>query len=409
MDINPVVLSIPLYFSLIIIELIFQFFTKKELYRTNDAITNISCGITSQIIGGFTKVLGIGVYQYAYEHLAIGHIPNTWWSAVLLFLGIDFCYYWAHRASHEVNFLWNGGHVVHHQSEDYNFSVALRQSSLDIWTLWFYVPLAVIGFDTYSFLYLKAINLVYQFWIHTETVGKLPRPIEWVFNTPSHHRVHHGRNPKYIDRNHAGVFMFWDRLFGTFQPEEDRPIYGITSPMNSWNPVWANFQPYFGMFRQVWMTPGFMNKLKVLFYKPGWRPKELGGYLRPPNIKRAEITKFDAHPSSSLAYYVIFQFLTILGLTTLFLFTSGNMDLTFKLGLSALIIWSVGQLGMLLENRTSWINAEFVRILVMIGSLYALFYNPIVLTGLLSYGLASIFWLILIRKTSIHSEKSTSQ
>ncbi|MEQ8239845.1 MAG: sterol desaturase family protein [Cyclobacteriaceae bacterium] len=398
MDINPVILSIPLYFTLIIIELIIQLFSKRKIYRTNDAITNISCGITSQIAGAFTKILAIGVYQFFYEHFALFHIQDSWWSMIILFLGVDFCYYWAHRASHEVNFLWNGGHVVHHQSEDYNFSVALRQSSLDIWTLWFYVPLALLGFDTLSFLFVKALNLIYQFWIHTEMVKKLPRPIEWIFNTPSHHRVHHGRNPKYIDKNHAGVFMFWDRVFGTFQEEEEKPVYGVTVPTQSWNPIWLNFQPYISMFRQVYHTGGFSNKVKVLAYKPGWRPAELGGYQKVSEVDKLRFSKFDLHPSPKLAYYVVFQFLILLGVTSAFLFQLNTLSLETKLIFSGFIVLSVGTLGVLLENKRQWLWLEFVRNLFFVLLIY--FVTPtetitLIVAPLTFISVAHLIWVIL--------------
>ncbi|MDQ2658099.1 MAG: sterol desaturase family protein, partial [Bacteroidota bacterium] len=241
MNINPIVLSIPVFFILIGVELLVERFTHQKLYRLPDAISNISCGITSQLSGLFLKVLGVGVYQLLAERFAMFSLDNTtWWYWVSLVLLVDFAYYWAHRMSHEVNLFW-GGHVVHHQSEEYNLSVALRQSSLQVvWTFAFNLPIAFLGFHTLDFVYIAALNTLYQFWIHTETINRLPRWIEFVFNTPSHHRVHHGRNPKYIDRNHAGSLIIWDRMFGTFQAEEEKPTYGITKPLNSWNAVWAN-------------------------------------------------------------------------------------------------------------------------------------------------------------------------
>lgn len=225
MNINPIVLSIPVFFVLIGIELLVERFTQQKLYRLPDAISNISCGITSQLSGLFLKIFGIGVYQFLFEKFAFFTMDNTtWWYWVALFLLVDFAYYWAHRMSHEVNLFW-GGHVVHHQSEEYNLSVALRQSSLQVvWTFAFNLPIALLGFQPLDFVLVAAFNTLYQFWIHTETIGKLPRWIEFIFNTPSHHRVHHGRNPKYIDKNHAGSLIIWDRIFGTFQQEEEKLV-----------------------------------------------------------------------------------------------------------------------------------------------------------------------------------------
>ncbi|MEP1032391.1 sterol desaturase family protein [Ekhidna sp.] len=363
MDLNPVILSIPLYFLLIGFELVYQLIKKAKIYRTNDAISNISCGISSQVTNAIWGVISVGMYQYVYTYWSISQIPNTWWSYLVLFLLVDLCYYWFHRASHEINFLWNTAHVVHHQSEDYNLSVALRQSSFGgAFSMVFYLPLALIGFNAYAFLAVKGINLIYQFWIHTEAIEKLPKWFEFLFNTPSHHRVHHGRNPKYIDRNHAGTLMIWDRMFGTFQAEEEKPTYGVTKPTNTWNPVWANVLPIVDMTNQVKVTPGFWNKLKVLFYKPGWQPAELGGYQVAPEVDKETYRKYDVHPHMPMIRYVFVQFVLVLTFTALFLFTQANYDFNTKLALVGYIMWSIAQLGILMENRRKWIPSEYLRL-----------------------------------------------
>lgn len=362
MDFSPVIISIPLYFLLIGMELFHQLVTKKIVYRTNDAISNISCGISSQITGALWGVLSIGMYQFVYQYLSIAQIPQTIWSNILLFILVDFFYYWYHRASHEINFLWNTSHVVHHQSEEYNLSVALRQASFGgVFSMMFYLPLAFIGFDAYAFVAVKGINLIYQFWIHTEAINKLPRWFEFVFNTPSHHRVHHGRNPKYIDKNHAGTLMVWDRIFGTFQAEEEKPTYGVTTRLNTWNPIRANFEPVLSMFKQVGRTHGFSNKIKVLLFKPGWHPEGQGGYQSAPEID--EKPKYDNHPEKSLIQYIFFQFVLILAFTAIFLFTSGNYPVSIKLVFAGYIMWSIAHLGLMMENRKIWIRLEFLRIL----------------------------------------------
>ncbi|HEY4654794.1 MAG TPA: sterol desaturase family protein, partial [Cyclobacteriaceae bacterium] len=262
MDANPIILSIPLFFVLIGVELLVERFTRQRFYRLPDAIANIGCGITQQLSGLFLKLFGIGVYQLLFERLAFFSPDNsTWWYWVSLFLLVDFAYYWAHRMSHEINLFW-GGHVVHHQSEDYNLSVALRQSSLQVvWTFAFNLPIALLGFGTLDFVLISGLNTLYQFWIHTEAINKMGW-FEYVFNTPSHHRVHHGRNPKYIDKNHAGTLIIWDRLFGTFQREEERPTYGITKPLRSWNPLWANMSHYAEMVRDLRRIPQPMDKIR---------------------------------------------------------------------------------------------------------------------------------------------------
>ncbi|MFT4595538.1 MAG: alkylglycerol monooxygenase, partial [Psychroserpens sp.] len=225
MNFSYISLSIPIFFLLIGIEFLIGYVKKRKLYRFNDALTNINLGIGQQTIGIAMKVvLGFG-YLFIYENARIFDLEHTTLNIVLLVLGVDFFYYWFHRASHQINFLW-AAHIVHHQSEDYNLSVALRQSWIQGWFSWtFYLPLAFIGFNPEIAFPIIAFNTLYQFWIHTTTIKSLG-PLEWIFNTPSHHRVHHGSNPKYIDKNHAGSLIIWDRMFGTFKQEEDEPVYG---------------------------------------------------------------------------------------------------------------------------------------------------------------------------------------
>ena len=396
MDINPIVLSIPIYFLLIGIEMLVQFVQKRKLYRLNDAVTNIGCGVTQQVTGLFFKVLVVAAYQFFYEYFAVLQIPVNFWTIALLFVLVDFCYYWAHRMSHEVNLFW-GGHVVHHQSEDYNLSVALRQGSFQtLWTFIFYLPLAFFGFDTLTFVTVSAFVTLYQFWIHTETIGKLGW-LEYIFNTPSHHRVHHGRDPKYIDKNHAGVFIIWDRMFGTFQKEEERPTYGVTQPVNTWNPVWANLKPYVDMARQIKDTPIWSDRLRVLYKKPGWRPDYLGGYQAPPEVNKLRYRKYDEKGELTLHYYILFQFIIALGGTAFFLFNAGNMPINIKLGAAGLILMSLFSLGSLFENTRRIIPLEVVRLAITV--MLAIFLGEqaawagTFLSAGIAFFLVSVLWL----------------
>ncbi|ELR68812.1 Sterol desaturase [Fulvivirga imtechensis AK7] len=399
MDINPIVLSIPIYFLLIGIELIVQQFSKRKLYRLNDAVTNISCGITQQLTGVFLKVVGVGVYVVLYENFALLRIPANWLTFIILFMAVDFLYYWAHRMSHEINLFW-GGHVVHHQSEDYNLSVALRQGSFQIlWTFMFNLPLAIIGFDPVNFVFVSALVTVYQFWIHTETIGKLGF-LELFMNTPSHHRVHHGRDPKYIDKNHAGVFIIWDRMFGTFQEEEEKPTYGITKPVNSWNPVWVNLDHYIWMWGYLRKISGLKNKLKFLFYKPGWFPKEMGGYQAAPEVDKDAYKKFDTLSPTPLNLYVLFQYALALGATAFFLFQQEGFSTWEKVAFVSALIFTVSNCGALFEMKNwVWI-LEKVRITVISAFIIAFCYyfglNFWFIIGAIAYFATSMGWMILL-------------
>lgn len=362
MDINPIVLSIPLFFILIGVEMIAVRFFHNPPYRMPDAIANLGCGITSQLSGLFLKVLGIGVYGFLYENTAF-FSPNRdhWLYWLTLILLVDFTYYWAHRMSHEVNLFW-GGHVVHHQSEDYNLSVALRQSSLQVvWTFSFNLPIALLGYETYDFALITALNTLYQFWIHTETIGKMGW-FEYIFNTPSHHRVHHGRDPKYIDKNHAGSLIIWDKMFGTFQREEEPPTYGITKPLNSWNALWANVSHYNFMYHELKQIKGWKDRVKYLFKKPGWLPAAMGGYRPAPPIDPIHFKKYDTPSPNSLNHYVLFQFVICLIGTALFLNHEMEFSIAEKSLTSLMISWVVVICGVLFERRTWAVHAEYVRI-----------------------------------------------
>ena len=365
--INPIVLSIPVFFLLIGIELLVAKWTSKPYYRLSDALTNLGCGITQQVSNVFLKVFSVGLYALVYEHFRAGEIASTPVSFAALFVLTDLAYYWAHRMSHEINLFWSA-HVVHHQSEDYNLSVALRQSALQVvWTSFFYLPLAVMGFRPVDFVLAAAFTTLYQFWVHTQAIGKLG-VLEYILVTPSLHRVHHGRDPKYIDKNHGGVFIWWDMLFGTYQREEEPPTYGITRPVNSWNPVWANVSHLAWMWHEMKQIPGWADKLRYLFYKPGWLPATLGGYRPAPAVDKARYRKYDPPVSRPLAVYVMAQFVVLVGLASWFMFVHEQMALWPKLGLALLIGLASVTVGGLLEHRRWAKAAEAVKLLASIAA-----------------------------------------
>ena len=296
-NIPYVTYAVPVFFLLIGVELVAALWQHRHAYRLHDSLNDLSCGITEQMVGLFLKGLlfagYLGTYAYAtgaginlvdVESYSPG---GKWLAAIVLFLGVDFAYYWFHRIAHEFNAPW-AGHVVHHSSEDYNLAVALRQGTFQGLFSWvFYLPLALAGFPPAWFAAMSSFDTLYQFWIHTRLIGKLG-PLEWVFNTPSHHRVHHARNPKYLDKNYAGTLIIWDRMFGTFQAEEEEPVYGLVKPSNSWNPLWANLHVWNELFRDAWLAPRWSDKLRIWFMPPGWRPEGLPPNPRPPELSRAD-------------------------------------------------------------------------------------------------------------------------
>lgn len=372
MDVNPVILSIPIFLILIGAEVIYDRIKNRHMYRLNDAVTNISCGIVEQVTGLFAKVFTVAAYHLVYTQLALFEIPNTWVFWLLAFIGVDFFYYWAHRMSHQVNFMWLG-HVVHHQSEDYNLSVALRQSTFQkVFTFYFYFPLAILGFPTEWFLLIAAYNLLYQFWIHTEVIGNLG-PFEYIFNTPSHHRVHHGRDPKYIDKNHGGTLIIWDRMFGTFQKEEEVPTYGITKPTATFNAVYANIKPFQELWAEMKQLPGWKNKLMLALKPPGWWPDSMGGFRKPPPVIKATYQKFDVAISKNESYYLFAQYLAVLGGTAWFLFNTTKFALPLQIGLAVVVIYGVMSLGLMFEKRKYAFWVELLRLVIFSGAIFALF------------------------------------
>lgn len=401
MNINPIILSIPIYFLLIGIEVVYDLFKKKGIYRLNDSLTNISCGMFEQITGVFAKVGTIAIYHYVYVNFAVFSIPETWYWAIFLFIAVDFFYYWAHRLDHEVNILWLG-HVVHHQSEDYNFSVALRQGAFQkVFNVVFMLPLALAGFETEWFLYIGAFTTLYQFWIHTETIEKLPRWFEYIFNTPSHHRVHHGRNPKYIDRNHGGTFIIFDRLFGTFQPEEERPTYGVTTPTATFDPITAHAKPWKALWNQMKQVNGFSNKVKLLIMPPGWLPAEMGGRMAPPEIEE-NYHKFDLRLPNKWNFYLLFQYAIIIGSTAFFLFNFNQFETRDALLMACLITLSLLTIGRIFEQK-KWIFWLEIARLTLISSLLLSIYSfsPTLNTIIVMLTCLSVIWVISNAKATL--------
>jgi hypothetical protein len=268
--------------------------------------------------------------------------------------------------------MW-GGHIVHHQSEEYNLSVALRQGAFQGMFSWiFYLPLALIGFDPVVFLVVAQFQTLYQFWIHTRLIGRMPSWFEFVFNTPSHHRVHHGINPKYIDRNHGGTLIIFDRMFGTFQIEEEEVVYGVTKPLNSWNPVWANFDYFRDVFALMRQCRNPWDMLKVLIKGPGWRPSYLGGPQVPPPVTTKEFRKFETHIESGTRLYVLIQYILVVAGASVFLLFSGKIKHDFPawesafwlFGIAALIFFSTANMGALLAGKSWGRFAELPRIIL---------------------------------------------
>ena len=367
---NLIIYAIPVFFLLIGVELLIIKSKQLSYYRFNDAITNLSCGIGSTVMGVFFKTLTVLVYIKLFEMTPLnGKIPNAWWVWVLLFFGADFFYYWFHRLAHEISIMW-GSHAVHHQSEEYNLTVALRQAWYQgAFSFVFYLPLAVLGFPPVMFFVVSQVITLYQFWIHTRLINKLPAPVEYIFNTPSHHRVHHGVNPQYIDKNHAGTLIIWDRMFGTFEPEVEVVVYGITKQAKSWNPIWLNFEYWWDLFKDVFKVRQVRNAILLLLKMPGWKPEELGGTQALKPVTPETFDKYNTEISAGLNYYILFQFVMILLGSTAFLVLLGkgplNENLVLKISVVGLIFLSLLNVGGMFEKRSWVVYLEYFRIVAL--------------------------------------------
>ncbi|MGY3041080.1 alkylglycerol monooxygenase [Rhodanobacter sp. TND4EL1] len=344
----------PVFFLLIGIEWLVARLRGRKAYASSDAINSIGLGVISQIVAVFSKLLTIGIYAWCVQHLALFALPadSPWvWAGALLFY--DFCYYWLHRMGHEVTILW-AAHVVHHQSEHYNLSTALRQTGSGAFLGWlFYLPMAIAGVPLKVFVVVALIDLLYQFWVHTEQIDRLGW-FDRVFCSPSNHRVHHAVNDRYLDRNYGGILILWDRLFGTFVEEDDgdRPVYGTRSPLRSWNPLWANAEVYWKTAQDAWHAKRWRDKLLVWLKPPGWRPADVSArFPRPDFVMPVE--RFDPPLSLPVKAYVLLQFALLLGMATQFLGMAGTASLSALLLYAAYLMASLWVLGGLMESR-SW-------------------------------------------------------
>jgi len=407
--------STPIFFLLIAIELVINARKKLGLYRINDSITSLSLGVISQT----KKLIIFGFAALVYDKLeAISGLPRwpadsaiTWIAAFIFY---DLLYYWYHRTSHQINFLW-ASHVVHHQSEDYNLTTALRQTSSSIFSWVFYIPSFLIGIPAEVFFVCGALNLVYQFWVHTQLINRLGW-FELIMVTPSHHRVHHGQNPEYIDKNHGGVFIIWDKIFATFQQEIDGlpVVYGVRSEVNSFNPLWLNFKTWFSLAKDAWLTKNWSDKFRIWFMPTGWRPDD-----RQPRTKADNpfVTPVKYNPLSSplLKGYLVFQYASAVTAALLFIILAPQVEIQPRW-----LIWLVISLplvgnGLLLDHPIKAIAIEFMR---LFGSCLALIYleqsvlhniGPLYWTIIAAYIVITASLLFLIKHEWRHSHIKSNQ
>ena len=348
---NLVVYAVPIFILAILVELAYGLAVHRNTYRLNDSFSSLALGVLSQARRFVT--LGVGGYVY---HLITVYFSlplmdaSHWFTWVLAMVLYDFCYYWLHRLGHERTILW-AAHVAHHQSEDYNLTTALRQTSTGFLLGWiFYIPMYLVGIPAEVVVTVGSINLIYQFWVHTEHLPKLGW-YEWIFVTPSNHRVHHAQNDIYLDRNYGGLFILWDRLFGTFQEEldEETVVYGIRGPLKSWNPVRALTHIYVDMARDSWRTADWRDKLRVWVSRTGWRPADVAASDPREKIDPAHFVKYDPRVPGPVSLYALFQLVA----AVLLLNFMENAELAYGQGVAlwALLVATTVTTALWLEGR----------------------------------------------------------
>ena len=386
--------AIPVFIFLILAEWLYGLAKGRNTYRVADTITSISLGSISRLRG----LIFLGLGAWFYETGAGGHhlfdLPDKgagiWIFALLAY---DFSYYWFHRISHEVNLFW-AAHVVHHQSEDYNLGTALRQSGSGLFGFIFYVPWLYVGIPAEILISSGAINLVYQFWVHTQHVPKLG-PLEYIFVTASNHRVHHAQNRIYIDRNYGGIFIIWDRLFGSFQEElpEESCIYGIRKPLRSYNPLWANVQVYWSVLLDSWHAKRWRDKIRVWFKGPGWRPAGLDETHPVEKTSLQDFSKFDPPVPVPVKIYAFYQFFCTTLAATGMLIVAGRWDTTPLFLAVGLLFFSFYTQSAWTEGRGYAWWLEWLKLASAAMLIAALPLNPVFEYAGWTYLLSSILFL----------------
>ncbi len=358
--------AIPAFFVLIIIEYFYGLYVGKNTYRLNDTVTSIALGMISR----FPVMLNLGVqsvifvYISSYLNLELLSVKNpfTW---IIAFLLYDLSYYWMHRMHHEIKILW-ATHSVHHHGEDFNLATALRQTSTGwLWKWIFYMPMIMLGVPGEVFVSVAGINLVYQFWVHTKHIGHLGI-LEKIFITPMNHGIHHAKNKEYIDANYGGVFIIWDRMFGTYIPERSdiKPVYGTATPLSSWNPIWANFQVFSIMVKDTIKTKSWKDKIKVWFAKTYWRPEDCIEDKDPKDFDK----KFNPEIGSDIKLFSFFQmiFTTIVSGAVLTYASLHSYNEIVLFGISLLVLATLT--GYLMQgNRSNGYQ------LIMFSSIFGIF------------------------------------
>ena len=403
--------AIPTFIVLILFEAIAAKFKGVEINRSADVISSLSSGITNTIRDGVKFSFAIISYAWLVDHMTVYKLEPVWLAVVIAFMVQDFSGYWMHRLNHRVNIFWNR-HIIHHSSEDFNLSCALRQSISNTlrFSAIFMIPAALLGVPAAIFAILGPLHLFMQFWYHTQLIGKLGL-LEYILVTPSHHRVHHAINPEYIDKNYSQILIIWDKLFGTFQPELDNvnPVYGTLKQMKTWNPMIINFKHMWHLIKDAWHTERVLDKLRIWFMPTGWRPAD---------VKEKYPLQTIADPKKQIKYntknspLLIAWSWTQLVITNILMFHFFSIIPSFSTTMNYLyaviLIANIFSFTSTLDQRNYALAAESVKLILVFSLLYFQNYNWFGLNGVYVYALILYFITSFLLTVYFKNEKKIS-
>lgn len=367
---NALVYAVPIFVALIVIEFLATRYLRRDTYDVHDAVTSMNIGIMSEVVRSTVKLLTVVIYAVLVDQFgAFSFDLKSPWVWILAFFLYDFGYYWAHRAGHEVSLLW-GAHVVHHSSEQFNLSTAMRQSSTNTIFYWvFYAPMALLGIPVKVFVIIALASAVYQFWVHTRLIGKLGW-MDKIFTTPSNHRCHHGKNHYCLDKNYGGTLIIWDRMFGTYtQERDDEPVvYGTLTPINSWSPIWANFKHYINIVQGLATLRGWKNRLMSVFAPPGWTPQ---GMLPHPDVDPRNVVNFSTPSGPWQRAYAVLACAVVYIMAMHWLTVAHELSLPLRLVYGLVNVAAALCLSSVISLHRPGVPLEMLRVVLVFGALAA--------------------------------------
>lgn len=354
----------PIVLALVLIEFVYCLKKKNGYYSFQDSIIGLGTAIIAQCVNLAVAVLVVSSYGWVYDNFRLFEVEPTLWSYIVCYIGVDFLFYWFHRAGHRINVLW-AAHVPHHSAEELNYAVALRSSFTQrAASFLFYWPLAVLGFSPEVIIPMVALNLVLQFIPHTRVIGKLPSWIDSWLNTPYHHQVHHAANEIYWDKNYGGTFIIWDKMFGSYADQTEPPFYGVSIHPKSWDATYLNMHWFIVIFKDAWNAKHFVDKIKVWFMPPGWRPREMPPFPKNPNKDEKTQVKYQTQALPGSKPYLIAQMIFSMAVMMLVVSERSLLTVEEKIWVSALLWIGITIWGAILESKPWALFAELTKTIV---------------------------------------------